>query len=68
VPNVAKNRPEQAEIASEQLYHSVERILQKCLQQELPPSEGQGRELLEILTGLASFEGHALRLTMVSYS
>jgi hypothetical protein len=27
------------EIASERLYHSVERILQKCLQQELPPSE-----------------------------
>jgi hypothetical protein len=29
---------------------------------------GQGRELLDILTGLASFEGRALRLTMVSYS
>jgi len=28
-----------SEIASERLYHSVERILQKCLQQELPPSE-----------------------------
>ena len=27
------------EIASERLYHSVDRILQKCLQQELPPSE-----------------------------
>jgi hypothetical protein len=31
-----------------------------------PP--GQGRELLDILTGIASFEGGALRLTMVSYS
>ncbi len=27
------------EIASERLYYSVDRILQKCLQQELPPSE-----------------------------
>ena len=29
---------------------------------------GQVRELLDILTGLASFEDRALRLTMVSYS
>jgi hypothetical protein len=29
---------------------------------------GQVRELLDILTGLASFEGRASRLTIVSYS
>ena len=29
---------------------------------------GQVRELLDILTGLASFEDRALRLTIVSYS
>jgi len=31
--------PALGEIASERLYDSVDRILQKCLQQELPPSE-----------------------------
>jgi hypothetical protein len=52
-------------------------ILRPCYQIKVVASEwalitcetipaGQGRELLDILTGLASFKGGALRLTMVN--
>ena len=59
------------EIASERLYHSVDRILQKCLQQELPPSEpldraGESFTLARDLIGKRNYSLAALALNDAS--